>query len=203
MNVSERELRVKPINNGTVIDHIESGQALNVLKILGIGSHSKTVVSLLMNVPSGAMGAKDVVKVEGRELDPEEVDTIALISPRATINIIRNYEVAEKYRAAAENGDLEAVGRIFCEDSPCGGELFEPGVEEVGKDYIVLRMTACPLLEAWREHGLSEDDIDTLCSIASAVDEGTFEGAGLDIEITERLGQPGADRCLLRIALRS
>jgi len=116
---------------------------------------------------------------------------------------LRGREVAEKYRAAAENGDLEAVGRIFCEDSPCGGELFEPGVEEVGKDYIVLRMTACPLLEAWREHGLSEDEIDTLCGIASAVDEGTFEGAGLDIEITERLGQPGADRCLLRIALRS
>jgi aspartate carbamoyltransferase regulatory subunit len=29
-------LRVKPINNGTVIDHIAGGQALNVLKILGI-----------------------------------------------------------------------------------------------------------------------------------------------------------------------
>jgi len=32
-----RELRVKPIKNGTVIDHIAGGQALNVLKILGIG----------------------------------------------------------------------------------------------------------------------------------------------------------------------
>ena len=74
--------------NGTVIDHIEAGQALNVLKILGISGHTKDVVSLLMNVPSGAMEAKDVVKVEGRELESEEVDTIALIAPRATINII-------------------------------------------------------------------------------------------------------------------
>jgi aspartate carbamoyltransferase regulatory subunit len=30
------KLRVTPIGNGTVIDHIPAGQALNVLKILGI-----------------------------------------------------------------------------------------------------------------------------------------------------------------------
>ena len=98
MKVSDRELKVKPIVNGTVIDHIEAGQALNVLKILGISGHTKNVVSLLMNVPSGAMGAKDVVKVEDLELGPDEVDTIALIAPRATINIIRNYEVMKKFR---------------------------------------------------------------------------------------------------------
>ena len=32
----QRGLRVKPIDDGTVIDHIAGGQALNVLKILGI-----------------------------------------------------------------------------------------------------------------------------------------------------------------------
>ena len=30
------EIKVAPIRNGTVIDHITAGQALNVLKILGI-----------------------------------------------------------------------------------------------------------------------------------------------------------------------
>ena len=123
MNVSERELRVKPINNGTVIDHIESGQALNVLKILGIGNHTKTVVSVLMNVPSGAMGAKDVVKVEGRELEPEEVDTIALIAPRATINIIRKYEVVEKYRVAMPKA---VTGIIRCGNPNCISNSAEP-----------------------------------------------------------------------------
>jgi aspartate carbamoyltransferase regulatory subunit len=123
VNVSERELRVKPINNGTVIDHIESGRALNVLKILGIGSHTKTVVSVLMNVPSGAMGAKDVVKVEGRELEPEEVDTIALIAPRSTINIIRNYEVVEKYRVAMPKA---VVGIIRCGNPNCISNSDEP-----------------------------------------------------------------------------
>jgi aspartate carbamoyltransferase regulatory subunit len=143
MNVSERELRVKPINNGTVIDHIESGQALNVLKILGIGSHSKTVVSLLMNVPSGAMGAKDVVKVEGRELDPEEVDTIALISPGATINIIRNYEVAEKYRVGMPR---KVVGIVRCGNPNCISNSNEPVSSKFmveSADPVLLRCSYC------------------------------------------------------------
>ena len=38
-------LRVKPINNGTVIDHIAGGQALNVLKILGISGTTGATVS--------------------------------------------------------------------------------------------------------------------------------------------------------------
>ncbi len=89
----EKELRVLKIKNGTVIDHIEGGQALNVLKIIGV---PKTTVTIAMNVPSKKTGIKDIVKVEGRELKEEEVNKISLISPRATINIIRNYEVVEK-----------------------------------------------------------------------------------------------------------
>ena len=34
--MSEHELRVSKIRDGTVIDHVEAGQALNVLAILGI-----------------------------------------------------------------------------------------------------------------------------------------------------------------------
>lgn len=114
----------------------------------------------------------------------------------------RGLEVGEKYREAAEDGDLEEIGAIFCEGSPCGGALFEPGVEEIGTSHVVLRMTACPLVETWREHGVPEYEIDVLCGIASAVDEGTFEGAGLDVEILERLGEPDSERCLLDIRLR-
>jgi aspartate carbamoyltransferase regulatory subunit len=86
---SDRELRVKRITNGTVIDHITAGQALNVLRILGIMDRPEEVVSVVMNVSDRK---KDIVKIEGRELKPEEVDKIALISPDATINIIRDYE---------------------------------------------------------------------------------------------------------------
>jgi hypothetical protein len=111
----------------------------------------------------------------------------------------RGLEVGRKYRAAAHAGDLEEVGRIFCEGSPCEGELFEPGIEEEGDERIVLRMAACPLVDAWRAAGLDPEEIDALCFIAAAVDEGTFEGAGLELTFLDRMGRPGSERCLLEL----
>jgi len=93
---TETTLKVSKIKNGTVIDHITGGHALDVVKILGITGHIGGVVSVVMNVPSKSRGIKDIVKVEGRELNPREVDKIALLAPHATINIIRDYEVVEK-----------------------------------------------------------------------------------------------------------
>jgi len=94
----KKELKIVPIKNGTVIDHIAAGQALNVLKILAIHARTDAVVSVVMNVRSKKMGRKDIVKVEDRELKPEEVDKIALIAPNATINIIRDSEVIAKHK---------------------------------------------------------------------------------------------------------
>lgn len=155
MNVNERELRVKPIHNGTVIDHIESGQALNVLKILGIDGHTRHVVSVLMNVPSGAMKAKDVVKVEDRELEPEEVDTIALIAPRATINIIRNYEVVEKFRVTMPK---TVVGIVKCGNPNCISNSNEP----VSSKFTVESMSPVLLRCSYCEFVLDKDIADNL-----------------------------------------
>ena len=91
----KNDLRIKAIENGTVIDHIKPGQALNVLKILGVGENITNTVSVVMNA-GGARGDKDVVKIEGRELTQKEVASISLISCKATVNIIRNFEVVEK-----------------------------------------------------------------------------------------------------------
>jgi aspartate carbamoyltransferase regulatory subunit len=95
------EIKVKKIKEGTVIDHISSGQALNVLRILGITKeHPTTAVTVAMNVQSPKVGRKDIVKIEGRELKNDEVGKISLISPNATINIIRNVKVIKKRKVA-------------------------------------------------------------------------------------------------------
>jgi len=94
--MAETTLRVSKIKNGTVIDHITNGHALDVVKILGITGRTGGIVTVAMNVPSKKHGVKDIVKVEGRELNSKEVDKIALLAPHATINIIRDYKVAEK-----------------------------------------------------------------------------------------------------------
>ncbi len=113
----EEELRVKKIRNGTVIDHIEKGKALIVLKILGVDHRSlRTTVTVAMNVPSETMGSKDIVKIEGRELAEDEVNKIALISSEATINIIRDYKVIEKRKVVLPN-TIEVV--LKCPNPDC------------------------------------------------------------------------------------
>lgn len=118
----KKELKVPRINNGTVIDHIAAGNAVKVLHILGIPEKSFSTISVVMNVKS-KMGKKDIVKVENRELDPHEVDKIALISPKATINIIRNYEVKEKHRVKLSD---EIVGIVKCSNPTCVSNAREP-----------------------------------------------------------------------------
>lgn len=94
----ENRLYVRKIENGTVIDHIPSGYALDVLKILGLTGKEGHVIAIVMNVESKKFGKKDIVKIEDVELDMETVNKIALLAPHATINIIRNYSVVSKNR---------------------------------------------------------------------------------------------------------
>ena len=68
-----RELKITPIKNGTVIDHIGNGIALEVLKIIGVSELDKdSTVSVALHVRSQKIGWKDIVKVENMELSPSE-----------------------------------------------------------------------------------------------------------------------------------
>ena len=94
----KKELVISKIERGTVIDHINAGKALLVLRILGIGVGSRDTVTLAMNVPSKKMGRKDIVKVEGKYIGEDELNRISLIAPNATINIIKDYEILRKFK---------------------------------------------------------------------------------------------------------
>ncbi|MCX6689027.1 MAG: aspartate carbamoyltransferase regulatory subunit [Methanoregula sp.] len=120
----EREdLLVRRIKNGTVIDHIEAGEALNVVKILGITGSTAESLSIATNVMSGQMGKKDIVKLSNRELSKEDVNRIALISPKATINIIRNFKVFQK--KGVEIPTL-IEGSVRCPNPGCISNTNEP-----------------------------------------------------------------------------
>ena len=81
------------------------------------------VVTVAINVPSKALGMKDMVKIEGRELKSEEVDKIALLAPHASINIVRNYKVVEKQRVK-----LPSIirGIVECANPACISNSKEP-----------------------------------------------------------------------------
>ena len=143
-------IRVQPIENGTVIDHITAGQALNVLRILRLPGSSQGVVSVLMNAPS-EHGKKDVVKIEGREISVHELDKIALIAPNAKINIIRDYEVSRKERVHTPQ---YVEGVVRCINPNCISNSSEPVTSKFTvrgeKGKIFLRCNYC-------ERGISEN----------------------------------------------
>ena len=119
----KKELKIPLIKEGTVIDHITAGNAVKVLHILGIPEKTlNSIVSVVMNVKS-KIGKKDIVKVENRELKPEEVNKIALIAPKATINIIRDYEVVKKFKVHLPD---EIVGIVRCPNPNCISNTREP-----------------------------------------------------------------------------
>ena len=118
----KKELKIPRIKDGTVIDHITAGNAVKVLHILGIPTSSSSIVSVAMNVKS-KIGKKDIVKVENRELDPHEVNKIALIAPKATINFIRDYEVAKKHKVKLPD---EVIGIVSCSNPTCVSNAREP-----------------------------------------------------------------------------
>jgi aspartate carbamoyltransferase regulatory subunit len=121
--MSDKELRVSKIKDGTVIDHIRGGYALDVVKILGITGKEKRVMTIAINVPSKRFGAKDIVKIEGKALSPQEVNRIALVAPHASINIIRDYAVEKKLEVKLPNA-IEGI--VKCANPCCISNSDEP-----------------------------------------------------------------------------
>ncbi|MCJ7633796.1 aspartate carbamoyltransferase regulatory subunit [Candidatus Bathyarchaeota archaeon] len=141
--MSENELRVMKIREGTVIDHINSSTALSVIRILGLTGKGENVVTIAMNVASKKLGRKDIVKVEERIISSEEADKIALIAPKATINIIRDYSVVAKQRTK-----LPQVirGIVKCDNLSCisnGREPIQPTFFVEKEDPLRLRCYYC------------------------------------------------------------
>ncbi len=126
-----------------MIDHINAGNALSVLRILGMTGREDNVVSIAMNVPSKKLGRKDIVKVEERTLNAEEIDKIALIAPRATINIVNNYAVVAKQKTK-----LPKIirGIVRCDNISCisnSNEPIEPTFFVEHEDPLRLRCYYC------------------------------------------------------------
>ncbi len=110
----KKERKVDAIKNGTVIDHIPAGKAFKVIEILKI--KNTDMISLGMNLPSVKQDSKDILKVENWELSHEEVNKITLVAAGATLSIIRNFEIVEKYNVKLPS---EVKGIIGCPNKKC------------------------------------------------------------------------------------
>lgn len=91
----ETQLQVEAIKNGSVIDHIPANVGIKVLKLFKMDSTNQRV-TVGLNLPSSALGAKDLIKVENTFISEEQANQLALYAPKATVNQIENYEVVKK-----------------------------------------------------------------------------------------------------------
>ncbi len=101
----DREFKIGKIENGTVIDHLPSNKAYDVLETLGVRKeYPNAIVSMVTNLPSGKHGVKDMLKIEGKILSPEEIRKVVQIAPKSTINIIKDFEVSRKVTFSDRSG---------------------------------------------------------------------------------------------------
>lgn len=91
----------RPIESGTVIDHIPANHAINVLKLLSLKNDNQVIIGI--NLQSTKFGKKDLIKITDKELSKEEFDTIALIAPEVTVSIIKNGKITKKLKANIPN----------------------------------------------------------------------------------------------------
>jgi len=114
--MKKKDTKIRNIKDGVVIDHIPAGKSLEVLRILGIDQTFPGIITLAMNVPSSQMQRKDLLKIENRDLNPDELHKIALVAPNATINNIKDYKVVRKEKVKLPK---VLVGIVPCPNPNC------------------------------------------------------------------------------------
>ncbi len=96
MKQARKKIHISAIANGTSIDHIPAGNALRLVEVVDLETGG--VVTIALNVESRKMKKKDLIFIENKELDEKEINKIKLIARKATVNMIKNYNIVKKMR---------------------------------------------------------------------------------------------------------
>ncbi|WP_058912601.1 aspartate carbamoyltransferase regulatory subunit [Entomohabitans teleogrylli] len=111
----DNKLQVEAIKCGTVIDHIPAQVGFKLLSLFAL-TQTDQRITIGLNLPSGEMGRKDLIKIENTFLTDEQVNQLALYAPHATVNRIDNYDVVGKSRPSLPER-IEKV--LICPNSNC------------------------------------------------------------------------------------
>lgn len=113
--MDKKELAVAALRNGTVIDHIPASAVFKAVKILGI-EKLENAVTIGFNLDSKKLGRKGIIKVADVEFDEAALNRIALIAPNAVVNVIRDFNVAEKRKVEIPD---TITGIVKCANPKC------------------------------------------------------------------------------------
>ncbi|QZY54337.1 aspartate carbamoyltransferase regulatory subunit [Crassaminicella profunda] len=133
-------LEVTSIKKGIVLDHITVGNGLKIFNKLMLDQVDYPVV-LLMNVPSKAMGRKDIIKIENNiDID---LAFLGLIDDSITVNIIKEGKLGQKKKVEIPKN---VKGLFSCHNPRCitnFDDYVKPEFELVSSDTLSYQCEYC------------------------------------------------------------
>ena len=113
--MTRKELVVSALENGTVLDHIPAKNIYKALEILNLKG-VENQITIGINLASKQFGQKGIIKVADKFFEDEELNKLALIAPKATVNVIRDFKVVEKKVLKIP---AEVTGIAKCQNAKC------------------------------------------------------------------------------------
>ncbi|MCD8130425.1 MAG: aspartate carbamoyltransferase regulatory subunit [Lachnospiraceae bacterium] len=107
-------LNVGKIEEGFVLDHIPAGRSMEIYRYLHLDKLD-CQVAIIRNARSGKLGKKDILKVEC-DIDVLNLDVLAILDDKITVNVIKNAEIVEKRELVLPE---RICGVIKCKNPRC------------------------------------------------------------------------------------
>lgn len=107
-------LNVGKIEEGFVLDHIPAGRSMEIYRYLHLDKLD-CQVAIIRNARSNKLGKKDILKVEC-DIDVLNLDVLAILDDKITVNVIKNAEIVEKRELVLPE---KIYGVIKCKNPRC------------------------------------------------------------------------------------
>ena len=140
-------MNIDSIRRGIVLDHIKAGRSMDIYHYLHLDTLDCSV-AIIKNVKSGAMGRKDIIKID--EDINIDLDVLGYIDPGITVNVIDHGEIVEKKHVELPQ---RLVNVVRCKNPRCITSV-EPSLDHVFRlADVERRVYRCIYCDAERSKG--------------------------------------------------
>jgi aspartate carbamoyltransferase regulatory subunit len=135
------ELKVSAIENGTMIDHIPSKKVFQVIRILNLENFNNQIL-FGTNLESKKYGTKGIIKVSNKYFERDDINRIALVAPKATLIVIKDFKVVEK--STVEIPDtIDGIVKCFNPNCITNVENVKTKFQVISKEEVILQCHYC------------------------------------------------------------
>ena len=106
-------MNIDSISNGLVIDHIEAKKGMEIYETLKLEDLDCSV-AIITNAKSKKMGRKDIIKID-KDMKLN-TDIIGFLQPNATINVVKDGKLINKYHAKLPK---QIINIVKCQNPRC------------------------------------------------------------------------------------